>query len=423
VTSVDVQTLPQHDLRSDPFLWKSAFRGTPCDSRLLSRLQELPSLDQVLSDAMILQRRDRGRGVTFGKGRQKSALSLVGSPFVASSSADRYHIDVSGLSLFERPTVASRSNRLRLKLPVLLAFRSLRGERCCVAFAETSHTRTHLVFDQTYYGMSFADAPVWLARRLNAVLNSKMVLYLAFMLSPAFGWDRRLIEVQDWLNIPLPRSVADGGAETGWAAVLAREEWLRLHCRPNAADSLAARIPDTEDELDQEIFGLYDLSPSEVTLIEDTIRYTIRPFLRRAKGQASATFGRPDLAQLHAYARQLSRQLDGILRYGGLELTTSILVANDSPINAFRFTVGARTGGDLMREVEVTGADGILNGIAQDLRAEVAQNLYVQRDLRVYDGQSFWIIKPAERRLWTEAAALNDADAVVREHMEAAVHA
>ena len=64
-------------------------------------------------------------------------------------------------------------------------------------------------------------------------------------------------------------------------------------------------------------------------------------------------------------------------------------------------------------------ADDLIDQLSKDLRAQLADNLYVQRDLRVYDRDSFWIIKPAERRLWSETAALNDADAVLCEHMEA----
>jgi len=67
---------------------------------------------------------------------------------------------------------------------------------------------------------------------------------------------------------------------------------------------------------------------------------------------------------------------------------------------------------------QITGIQDILGQISEHLRAKVADHLYVHRDLRVYDSATFWIIKPSESRLWSEAAALNDADAVVREHME-----
>ena len=70
-------------------------------------------------------------------------------------------------------------------------------------------------------------------------------------------------------------------------------------------------------------------------------------------------------------------------------------------------------------EVHFDGIEDILSEMAIHLQAEVADNLYVQRDLRVYDTDGFWVIKPAEARLWSQAAALNDADLIVHEHLEA----
>ena len=69
-------------------------------------------------------------------------------------------------------------------------------------------------------------------------------------------------------------------------------------------------------------------------------------------------------------------------------------------------------------ESEITGIQDILGQISEHLRTKVADHLYVHRDLRVYDSATFWIIKPRESHLWSEAAALNDADAVLHEHME-----
>jgi hypothetical protein len=38
--------------------------------------------------------------------------------------------------------------------------------------------------------------------------------------------------------------------------------------------------------------------------------------------------------------------------------------------------------------------------------------------MRVYGPSEVYIIKPAEARLWSRSAAINDADAVLAEHLE-----
>jgi len=59
-----------------------------------------------------------------------------------------------------------------------------------------------------------------------------------------------------------------------------------------------------------------------------------------------------------------------------------------------------------------------MNQMAENLRTEIADHMYIQRSLRIYENDSFWIIKGVQKRLWSKSAALNDADAVLREHME-----
>ncbi|MDQ2904939.1 MAG: N-6 DNA methylase [Chloroflexota bacterium] len=126
ITSDDIHYLSQKVVKQKPFLWKSAFRGIARDYRLLNRLQEYPSLKQVLVDAGIDELAHRG--ITFGQGTQKPTPgSLLGKPFFPSGSVARYGIDITNLEPFTRPTIARRSNTKSLRLPALIISRSLRN--------------------------------------------------------------------------------------------------------------------------------------------------------------------------------------------------------------------------------------------------------------------------------------------------------
>ena len=71
--------------------------------------------------------------------------------------------------------------------------------------------------------------------------------------------------------------------------------------------------------------------------------------------------------------------------------------------------------------VHLDDINDVIDQMAQDLRTEIADHMYIQRSLRVYENDGFWIIKGSQKRLWSESAALNDADAVVYEHMDALI--
>jgi len=266
--------------------------------------------------------------------------------------------------------------------------------------------------------MSFRLAPKIMAYRLNAVLNSPVAFYMAFLSSSALGWDRRLIMPEDWLQIRLPNSISDLDATEEWQQVMIEEKWLR----ENWGRAPKTEIDEHEAKLFNEIYRLYGLSEQERILVEDTIRYTIDLYRKRNQSGIKPEALKPnEVKDLSAYSSRFCRQINGILAYGGLKLTATIF---ETGPNFSLCIVGFAQGpiNDPHQELNVenlNGIEGILHRISENLRSQVADNLFVRRDLRIYDGDHFYIIKPNQKRFWSESSALNDADVVVQEHMEA----
>lgn len=417
INSVDIQEIPQRLLQEYPFLWKTAFRGTARDFRFLQRLQSYPALVDAIGETDEREPLDRSYGLTFGSNPTKDATELSGLPFLPSKAQHRYLIDVRDLPPFTKDRIAEKSNRKPLRLPALILNRSLRDHRPCVALVEPSNGRDQMVFDR-YYGISFAREPGDLANRLNAILNSQIISYMAFMLSSTLGWEREIIEPQDWLRMRLPTSILQEDSDGAWVGILEREQWLRTHWNVSSDASRENRINATEDELNDLIFQVYELSDQEIVLIKDTLSYTINPFLQGMKQRASTMLAKPNIEQLQNYASRLCAQINGILKHGGLELTATVISPRRAELTACRF--GWRQVGNAARisVSTVDGIDDVLNQMSIDLRATVTNKLYIRQDLRVYDKEAFWVIKPSQARLWTEAAALNDSDAVLREHLD-----
>ena len=74
------------------------------------------------------------------------------------------------------------------------------------------------------------------------------------------------------------------------------------------------------------------------------------------------------------------------------------------------------------------GADSDLERLPQILRDEIGATsspyLHERGNLRLYDQEEAFIVKPIETRYWTRTAALNDADAILGDHWRNdAVHA
>ena len=428
INSSDIQAIPQVLFQEYPFLWKTAFRGTPRDFRLLQRLHSLPTLEEVLLKSNVRKRFDRSYGVTFGNSPTKDASELNGLPYLSAGTtrgsfgaAYRYVIPVDDLPPFNEPHIAARSIRRPLPLPALVLHRALRDHRPCAALIEPLEGRDRVVLHR-YYGISLARAPKDLGYRLNAILNSEFAAYVLFFLSSSVGWERDVVEHQAWLQLPLPPSILEEDVGGPWEKILDRERWLRTHWQCISDPSEDGQVGRIKREVDDEISRLYELSDQDRVLIDDSLRYIITPFLQGNEQRATSMLEKPTLAQLQNYALRLCHQIDGILRQAGMRLAATVVDAKQHGLSACRFDWRQSSNGTRISVSTVEGIREVLEQISVNLRATVAERLYVQQDLRVYDDQAFWIIKPSQARLWSEAAALNDADAVVREHMNGGDH-
>lgn len=411
----DIQTLPQNLLKENPLLWKTAFWGTPRDFRLIQRLCSFKSLEQVLSDENVKRREHRSYGLTFGDNPTKNASKLRNLPFLESGSTSRYKISINDFKRFDRPFIAQKSNNRPLQLPVLILNRALRNAKPCAAIVESSPSHDRVIFDHMYYGISFGHILGSLIYRLNAILNSKCVYYLAFMLSTSLGWDWRTIEPNTWMQIPMPPSISSN-EDSRWNDILKQEKWLRENLQTYSSDPIFSHA---EDLIDNGVYELYDLSEQEIILVEDTLKFTILPLLQRkkVKGRLPGT-EEPTKQQLVKYAQRICTQLNGILHQGNFELEATVFDIQNVPLMAIRFNLRERSNSPLVASSQIVGIKDIFEQISDHLRSKIADHLYVQRNLRIYDDKTFWIFKLNESRAWSEAAAINDADSVVREHME-----
>lgn len=417
VSPSDINTISLKFLYENQFLWKTAFRGSQRDFRLLQRLTHLPSLGQILNKIGIREDERRGQGYSAGHGKQHDASHYLDKKCIKAGVNFRYGVSPSLLTKFANPTLERVRNKNIFECPLLIAFRTLRDDRNCAAIVDILDLDICL-YDNTYYGMSFRLVPKIIAYRLNAVLNSPAALYMAFLLSSALGWDRRLIDVGDWLQIRLPNTIADLNATEEWQQVIIEEKWLR----ENWGRVPKKKIDEHETKLFDEVYRLYGLPEQERILVEDTIRYTIDLYRKRNKRGVKPEALKPnEVKDLNAYSSRFFQQINGILAYGGLKLTATVFeTGNNSPLCIVGFT--QRAIDERYPDINVenlSGVEGVLQRISENLRSQVADNLFIRRDLRIYDGDHFYIIKPNQKRFWSESTALNDADVVVQEHMEA----
>jgi hypothetical protein len=270
-----------------------------------------------------------------------------------------------------------------------------------------------VVYSQRFCGLPIPPATQAWARCLNAILNSRLATYFLFLTASEWGVERDSLREEDLLRLPMPRPLDDmkGSTERLLEVETRLASLSRKGCIPEAALS----------ELNGAVYDLYGLDSRQRGLVEDMLGCTIDLQLRKERSVAL----RPARAEeLAAYATQFTGVVDEFLSVRDKqELVAELFeVPTESRLRVVKFRSVARPARPpKMRLVTCQDLGRVLEQIAKVLsgQGESTDRVYTRRHLRVYGPGEVYIVKPAQTRFWTRSAGLNDADAVLAEHLGA----
>jgi hypothetical protein len=184
--------------------------------------------------------------------------------------------------------------------------------------------------------------------------------------------------------------------------------------------SLRRAQPSSEQmaELDHVVFDLYGLEDWERVLVEDMVRFTIDHQRNHGRSKALEAPDAPDCVQ---YAESLIGVIQPLLAANRRQALAAEVYDVDGPLRVAKFQfVRTKDPKPSLRVVEKQRLSPLLDRIADSLDEEMAASLYTRRHLRLYANDTFYIIKPAQRRFWSRSAAMADADSILKDMMGSA---
>lgn len=399
---------------SSPWSLKSLALGTIRDNWLLDRWERtLPTLDSVLGKLGVLREVHRGMGVKSGK-QHPSPQRYFSLPVLTSTSFTPLRLQIGQLQRFDQPTL-ERPRRLSIfEGPLVLCPGSIKLHtgRYVVSTCEVN-----VVYDSNFFGISCADLAPEMAMILSAILNSSITTYQLILKASCLAIERTAVRYQDLLALRIPplHSIVEDGL-SGFSDLVKVEQ--RLASNPSDMGCLQA--------LDEEVYGYYDIRGGDRTVIEDGMDQCRQRLGSRALRSQSVQ--PPSYDTVCAYGRQLAETINAYLRTLGrrhIEATVYPHTLGEgrasSPVHGLAVVRLAMVAGPpgptgIVRD----GANSDLERLPQILRDEIRATsspyLHERGNLRLYDREEAFIVKPIETRYWTRTAALNDADAILGDH-------
>lgn len=279
------------------------------------------------------------------------------------------------------------------KAPHILIKEGLSNWEICASYLDDNCS-----FNSKVIGIHHTNSQ--LLKGLVCYINSKFALYYIFLTSASIGIEREEIKPNELYNLPLFLETEDF---RNMAVLFDKYIIDNQFSRQKNIEVLVKKV-------DEYIFEkLSSFKQIETNIIQDFIIHTV-PLLKKDTVTISL---HPNLDNVKKYSISIINQLNEFL-------DSQDLFANATIYNISRFTplMMIKLSFDKKRKELATSkefVDDELKKIDQYLWEEKASNIYFRKKLNYKTGDDIYIIRPNQRRFWSQSMALEDASELILE--------
>lgn len=403
---------------SGPALWKSYLWASWRDRRFLARLNDLPKLDRIMgkpdsNKELLLGRggehytkNDKEKKVKPKKAWWDDKLryihSLKNEELIVN--ADNF-IDIP--KKFEKLR-RSPNKKIFTNSKVLIS----RG----ASDIKIAYCPKPVFFSDSIQSIASPNNDYNLLAFLSAVMDSNVMQYYLFHTSTKWAIEREVIYLHELHKLPffLPTEASDSKKAEEIVANIA--SLFKNFERKQSNNMWFGQIEKRKDEIkkirckiEPLVRDYYDIDKYETMLIEDTRDYAMESFHPRYNRENIPTLREADQKDQKIYGETLCEMLNHFGKGSSFKVNGEVIQGD--PYSVVQVSLTDK----IHKNVSVVNANDRLTEIFKRMKAllEEKQGRFVFcKNLKVFDGNDLYILKPIQMRFWTRTAALNDADEV-----------
>lgn len=423
LSTADKTMLCSDDVEQNSLLFKQRLWMRAPEAKLFRYLSSFPKLGDFIGQYGVLKKRKKNTDEGWVIGQGFKAYRAENN---SASSKEYYENTLIGevpfLPIKKFSSIVVKSNELeswgQKKVHRVGFERAFSGPRIIISRGiRTSNMRLKAAYaDETFTFHSILQAivaPSGQTHRLKliaAILNSKLAVWFAFHGTASFGAFLPEVQQGELLRIPMPfpKNLFDPDqakrAENKLVALIDefKTETARIMYSASVEEEFFKRI-------DQHTYKFFGLSDDEITLVEDTVDY-ILPAAQPNSGTFPAIWRPSNAIQRACYAKTLTCSLEDWFDSNvGISVT---LTARNQDFAILRLKLTGKTNVvDYMEHSENMFHES-LKSLADAIQEPIDQNFQTIPDMRVFLGDSLYLIKPLQLRFWLSSSALADADSI-----------
>lgn len=248
------------------------------------------------------------------------------------------------------------------------------------------------------------------AKLLAALLNSSVILWFAFHFTASFGSERPEVKKLELLRFPfpspddMPQPRRSRSAEAELVSLVDRAA--------RSASSFKFRSESNNgifNEVDRAAYKFFCLSKEEIALVEDTVKRVV-PAAQPHRGSIPEIWKPSNYGDRRRYADMLVRRMRGWFTDGST--VCAGLEARNEDLAVLRLSLEKKPVDSRYSENSNSSVDEVVSRLFESMRKPLPGNFQLIPDLRIFIGNSLYLVKPSQKRFWMKSAALADADSI-----------
>lgn len=287
--------------------------------------------------------------------------------------------------------------------PHIVVKKGLEQNSVCASFIEDKCS-----FRDGVYGFYTDEENIEELYLLLSYFNSKLSSYYLFMTISSYGIEREQIMKNEYLSIPINlNNEQSSNIKKATKEVLTKLKTKTFLHNDFESQELEKYI---NENIDRVIYESLALSINDINLLNDSIKYNIDLFHKQEKSVAlySVLSNQPT-----EYAKIITTELNDFL--DGQDLFVNATVYD---INRFTPLMMIKLSHEKVKKDVSTSNEHIdeeLKKLDQYLWEQKAQNIFFRKKLNYKKENDFYIIRPNQRRFWSQSMALEDASELIFE--------
>ncbi|WP_300979317.1 N-6 DNA methylase [Flavobacterium sp.] len=388
IDSSDEKHLPRTECqKKDSKIWKIAMWGSYFDFELIQKINnKYENLKEYFSNNKILFR--------TGLNSDSDHPDFIPKRIINAKKISRYYTLNNPENIVENDSKYYRKiNRDLFEPPFIILKRFQKDKELVASYIDYDAycTTTGMVINE--------NLDIFDKKNIVGLINSKFSRYYLFMITSSWGIEREQINSDEFDELPFIFEIGDKKI----AEILTKIISIKK------SDKIDQNILQLEKDIDQIIFkDILKLTEDEQIIIQDTLDYSLDLFENKEKSKAVLPVNKID-----TYSNRLTKELNDWLDDVDLKASATIYDINrNCPLYLVKISFGNEekpvfeSKEDIYKELKT---------LDKKLWKEESQNLYFRKKLNYYDGDDVYIIKPNQRRFWSQTAAMEDCKSLLVE--------